>query len=655
MLPINQIDKNKIEQYRNNFDYAGLADYMSQYYVSDATQQRKYLDTIRQYRYYGNRINGVMQNATDDQKQALQFKLGLEQNRLPKTFINSNGEEVENKYTKDYVTTINNAGGEDATSLQFMLEGKVVETKGLFGVNWLKSNDLHYNDSGMDLFLKGTGYTMQDLYNMGVQVSNKDGQTILTVSKDNPNIYRIYAGMQFVNTNRDSRDINNLIDPNTEGEARYKVRGLDAEGKPIQIGASFNAVPTTTADIMMHNNINPLLAIPAINLFIQESGTRLASQVVSGIGDMFSSTERDWEENEFNNPKNIYTLRRTTNPYYVLNQVEDITKDLLNPQTKQLQNTYEIQGIAVNGAARAELERQRNANLISSADYKDRLNTLNETYRYALSQSLGNLEVYSNIFNDEITDSDDPSLNPLNTEQRIDAEEELHSDINNEETVFMHAMVGDMIGTAVIVPATYDENGNKKTSEKRYFIKDLLKDKAEAAFRQDTKTRAQMELSSMQTYNYSYDIPEVGKIKNVIGEAAVLERNDGSEEVIDRATALNYMNKAMVYQDAIDMANQNYWYDNGTERDYVRLKDDVNTWSQISMSELYPTAWQKYMEALQRAGAKTVNLDDNTPLDEQGENDRIYLRTLKNQMAAYILNAIGYNFNDDNDEYRTSI
>lgn len=655
MLPISQIDKNQITQYQNNFDYSGLANYLSQFYIEDAAQQKQYLNYIRQYREQGNKINGIMSRATDEQKQALQFQMGLESNRLPQTFINENGEEVENKFTKAYVDSINRAGGEDATSLEFMLEGKVIPTRGLFGINWNKNNDIRYKDSGMDLFLKGTGYTMQDLYNMGVKVTNKDGQTILTVAKDNPNIANIFMGMQYVNTNRDIVNINSPINPDTEGEARYKIRGLDADGNAIQVGASLDFNPDSTQIAGRNDDKLPgFLRQTAIGT--AEAIGRTLWQGISGIGDLFSSTQRDWEEDQFNNPKNIYTYNTETNPFYVLKTVKSITDEMMEPQNDEMTVTHNITGIAVNGAARAELERRREAGLISNEDYQKSLNTLNETYRLALNQSLVNYKVYSNIFNSDITDSDDPSLNELNTEQRIEAEERLHLEINDNNTVFFHAMVGDMIGTMVVVPAKKDEDGNAiEGTERRYFIKDFMKDEAEQAFRRDTKTRSQLELNNMQTYQYSYDIPEVGTIKEVYNDRAVLETNDGREEVIDRATALNYLNKAMVYQDAIDMANQNYWYDNGVERDYVGLKDDINKWSQLSMSELYPTAWQRYIEALQRNKVGTANLDDDTALDEQGENDRLYLRTLKNQMVAYILNAVGYNFNNNENEYRTSI
>ena len=202
MLPINQIDKSKIEQYRDNFDYNGLANYLSQFYIEDAQRQKEYLNYIRQYRSQGNKFKGIMDSANDDQKQAIQFQMGLQNNRLPQTFINSLGQEQENRFTKDYVNKLNNMGGEDSTTLEFMLEGKTVETKGWFGINWWKGNDIQYKDSGFDLFSKGTGYTEQDLMNMGVQITHKDGQTILSVAKDNPNIANIFIGMQYVNTNR---------------------------------------------------------------------------------------------------------------------------------------------------------------------------------------------------------------------------------------------------------------------------------------------------------------------------------------------------------------------------------------------------------------------------------------------------------------------
>lgn len=654
MLPISQIDKNQITQYQNNFDYSGLANYLSQFYIEDAAQQKQYLNYIKQYREQGNKINGIMSRANDEQKQALQFQMGLQSNRLPQSFINENGEEVENKFTKMYVNSINKAGGEDATSLEFMLEGKVIPTRSWLGINWNKNNDIHYKDSGMDLFLKGTGYTMQDLYNMGVKLTNKDGQTILTVSKDNPNIANIFMGMQYVNTNRDTANINSPINPDTEGEARYKIRGLDAEGNSIQIGASINFKDDST--MIAGRNDDPLPGALRRVLGIGERIGKTVWQAISGTSDYFSSTQRDWEEDQFNNPKNIYTYDKETNPYYVLKTVKSITDEIMQPQNDEMTVTHNITGIAVNGAARAELERRRETGLISNEDYQKSLNTLNESYRLALNQSLENYRVFSNIFNAENTDSDDPSLNELNTEQRIKTQEQLHLDINDKNAVFMHAMMGDMIGTMIIMPGQKNDKGEViEGTERKYFIPDFMKDEAEKAFRRDTKTRSQLELNNMQTYQYSYDIPEVGTIKEVYNDRAVLETNDGRKEVIDRATALNYLNKAMVYQDAIDMANQNYWYDNGVERDYIGLKDDVNKWAQLSMSELYPTAWQRYIEALQRNKVKIANLDDNVALDEQGKNDRLYLRTLKNKMVSYILGAVGYNFNNNEDEYRTSI
>lgn len=646
MLPINQIDKSKIEQYRDNFDYNGLANYLSQFYIEDAQKQKEYLDYIRQYRSQGNKFKGIMDRANDDQKQAIQFQMGLQNNRLPKTFINSLGQEQENRFTKDYVSKLNNMGGEDSTTLEFMLEGKTVETKGLFGINWWKGNDIQYKDSGFDLFSKGTGYTEQDLMNMGVQITHKDGQTILSVAKDNPNIANIFMGMQYVNTNRSTDDIRNPIDPNQEGEARYKVRGKDAEGNDIQIGASINFKADNTTIAGRNDDAVPGF-FRKVFVGIPERIGRTLWQAVSGTGDYFSSTQRDWEEDEFNNPKNIYTYYNDTNPYTTLKEAKSIYDNFMNSDSDATKVSYEITGIAVNGAARAQLQQQLQAGLISNEDYQKALNNLNDSYKLALYQSLHNYKVFSNIDND---DSDDPALYELNTEQRVDATEQLHLDITRSDVVFMHAMMGNKVGTMIVVPGDKskdkDIHEGEKGKERRYFIEDFMKDEAEKAFRQDTKTRAQMELSDMQTYKYDYDIPDVGKIKDVNGESAVLERTDGSEQVINRQVALDYLNRAMIYQDAIDTANQNYWYDNGVSRDYINLKNDVNTWSQLSMAEIYPTAWQRYIEALQRVGVRTPNLDDDTPLDEQGEKDRLYLRSLKNQMAAYILRSVGYNFNN---------
>lgn len=648
MLPYSQIDKNTIQEYRDNFDYAGLANYLSNYYVEDKEKQRKYLGYINQYRNIGNKLNGMMKRATDDEKQAIQFQMGLQRNHLPQTFINSFGEEQDNKYTKQFVDELNATGGEDATTLEFMLEGYTLPTRGWFGINWNKANDIRYKDSGFDLFSKGTGYTEQDLANMGVKVTHKDGNTILSVTKDNPYIANIFMGMQYVNTNRDTRDINNPVDPNQRGVDRYKIRGLDADGNPVQVGSSveFNAEGFNRA----------ILDSPFSGIMGTSAGAALsaAASIGNSIADfvgriprLFTSDERDYEQDEFRNPENIHTSN-SSRIYNLLNRVRFIYDSFTNPNDTERMTTFSGQGVAIESARRAELEQRRMSGLISNEEYNAELKTYQNEMRLALSQPMGDKEFYSNIYND---DSDDVSLNKLNTQDRVNAEKQLHVDVNRDDVTWYYMQYGDMIGTYIVVPAQTDKNKEVKDGsdgkERIYFIKDLFKDKAEEALRRDTKTRSQLELSNMQTYEYDYDIPEVGKLKNVTDQSAIIEDLDGEERIIDRTTALNYLNKAMIYQDAIDMANQNYWYDNGDNRDYIGLKNDVNTWAQLSMSELYPTAWQRYIEALQRVGATIPNLDDNSELDEQGESDRLYLRTLKNQMVSYILSKVGYNFNGE--------
>ena len=65
-------------QFLNKNDYEGAANYASKSYFRNKNQQAKMLDNIKILRNKGRVYNGMMNRATDDQKQALAFKTAMD-------------------------------------------------------------------------------------------------------------------------------------------------------------------------------------------------------------------------------------------------------------------------------------------------------------------------------------------------------------------------------------------------------------------------------------------------------------------------------------------------------------------------------------------------------------------------------------------------
>lgn len=613
MQPIKNINRYRLNQYLNNFDYINAADYLGQFYIEDKQQQQQLLNTIRTYRAEGRKIQGMMNRANDDEKQAIQFQLGLASNNLPKTFIDSNNNEVENIYTKNYVEAINNLGGKDATSIDILLEGKDLKRYGLFGIDAF-AKDVHYKDSGFDLFSKGTGLSKEDLINMGVVISEKDNKTILSISKDNKNIGRILTGLKYVNTNRSTDDIYQPIDENTDGISRYKIRGRDEDGNTINVEGS------TTK--------NALANLPDL------------------IGSMFSSTERGWTENDFRNidvHKQVY--RNDMTPWGIIENVDNKVDNLINKDYSN--QTYQILTTSFQGADLAELQSQHNRGIIDNSTYNTMLNQLNQHYLTELAgESYVNNRMWANI--DSAEDgkadvSDEPQLIELDSKSRLNLGEVIHKAVYDKNINFQYAVMGNHIGTYIVIPQI-EEKGEIKQQEIKIFVEDLFKSDAEKALKRDTKTRAAIELSNMQTYGYEFDIPDSGKLMEVTNDGAVLD-NNGYRTSISRDEAINLLNKAFIYQDAIDLGKQNYFNEDGSLRNYLKADEDIDRWSQISMQEIYPNAWNNYIQSLQRNNIGIINVNDNSPMDEQGEADREYVRILKDKMKQYILYSIGALYN----------
>ena len=238
-------------------------------------------------------------------------------------------------------------------------------------------------------------------------------------------------------------------------------------------------------------------------------------------------------------------------------------------------------------------------------------------------------------------------------------------------------MQGNQTGYVITIPSKIDkttETGNRvediKQNSRQIFIPDFMNGEAEKVFSQNSQTRAMKELASMEIYNYPVDIPQDGRL-NVYNDPSTgkavyqMEYDSGRVQPLTRDDALRKVNKMLIVEDGIDLANKQFYDEDGNLRKGLRNKDGslnaqfqqdlnrrVDTYVTSAMSELYPQAWQSFAPIANNVINGDFSSEDYKTklakaMDSFVDTDNINL--INNQRAIYsnyILSNIGMYDND---------
>lgn len=190
-------------------------------------------------------------------------------------------------------------------------------------------------------------------------------------------------------------------------------------------------------------------------------------------------------------------------------------------------------------------------------------------YITAAVQSLGsgNYEMYTNGYNEEITDE---TLISADNEQRAHLVN-LISKTNPKDMELLSMCSNGKIGTLVVINAgglsTKEEGAlsGTATPEEQYstrrieiFIPGLMEEQAQAKINGNTSSRSVQEANAMLDWNYDYDCQDGTKL-SPDGHGGFMK--DG--EHITREEALKSINKDMIIQDAVANLKYNYLTWNG--------------------------------------------------------------------------------------------
>ena len=624
------LSKKIYNQFISDGDYVGAANYLSRAHFSDPVKQSLVNQAIKKLRTDGRRIQGMMSRADENQRKAFSFLNAVNSNGiLPGlnngTDADGNRRGSDNTFSKNYAEAkrrLGSQGSKEAESLSIKFGGQT-EKRRLLGLDWL-AKDYEYKTDAFEDMLRRSRLSKDALIKSGAKVKIKDGQYILDISKRNHLFNKVYNAL--------------LSTKGYDNNYRFQVAGIDAKGKLIGVSD------------LDKNWIN----------------RRSRTDITDTDGYYINPTGN----NNFEMPNNIVA---------VANKAIRPVKD--NDINGSKLSTVSSMILPFNSARRKQIS--------------DALNTgrLNTELANALVKENGNA-ILNGLMNADftqyemyVTDEENPddhttvrhSVDTSNEKANIQdlLRAAIASGKFDPETQVSLGMQGNQTGYVITIPTKMDndtETGNRvediKQNSRQIFIPDFMNGEAEKLFSQNSQTRAMKELASMEMYNYPVDIPQDGRL-NVYNDPSTgkavyqMEYDSGRIQPLTRDDALRKVNKMLIVEDGIDLANKQFYDEDGNLRKGLRNKDgslnaqfqqdlnrQIDTYVTSAMSELYPQAWQSFAPIANNVINGDFSSEDYKTklakaMDSFVDTDNINL--INNQRAIYsnyILSNIGMYDND---------
>lgn len=585
------LSKKIYDKFISDGDFVGAANYLSRAHFSDPVKQQMVNQTIKSLRTDGRRIQGMMSHADDTQKAAYSFLNAVNNNNVLPGLNNGidsegNRRKSTNEFSKAYSDALRNLGSTkntDAEGISIKFGGKT-EKRTLFGIDWL-AKDVEYNDDAFNDMLKRTHLTKEALIKAGAKIKVQNGQYILDISKRSSLFNKIYDGIRNIK--------------NAKGLYRFQIAGIDAKGNIIKNNESRRSASAMERGKLRHQGIDVARRVEASSSPIEESDGYYFNPSVSMIYNFEAPA------------KAIESANQTIRP------VKGMSGDGSGV------STVSSMILPFNSARRKQIS--------------DALNTgrLNTELANALVKENGNA-ILNGLMNADftqyemyVTDEENPddhttvrhSVDTSNEKANIQdlLRAAIASGKFDPETQVSLGMQGNQTGYVITIPTKVGENtetGNRiediKQNSRQIFIPDFMNGEAEKLFSQNSQTRAMKELASMEMYNYPVDIPQDGRL-NVYNDPSTgkavyqMEYDSGRVQLLTREDALRKVNKMLIVEDGIDLANKQFYDEDGNLRKGLKNKDgflnvqfqqdlnrQVDTYVTSAMSELYPQAWQSF-------------------------------------------------------------
>ena len=643
------LSKKIYDKFISDGDFIGAANYLSRAHFSDPVKQQMVNQTIKSLRTDGRRIQGIMSHADDTQRAAYSFLNAVNNNNvLPglNNGIDSEGNKRKstNDFSKAYSEALRSLGSTkttDAEGISIKFGGKT-EKRTLFGIDWL-AKDVEYNDDAFNDMLKRTHLTKEALLKAGAKIKVQNGQYILDISKRSSLFNKVYDGIRNIK--------------NDKGLYRFQIAGIDAKGNIIKNNESVRPSSVMERGNLKHQGIDVATRVGASSSPIEESNGYYFNPSISMI-------------NNFEAPaKAIESANQAIRP------VKGMSGDGSGV------STVSSMILPFNSARRKQISDALNTGRLNT----ELANALVKENGDAILNGLMNADFtqYEMYVTDE-EDSDDHTTvrhSVDSSNEKANIQDLLRAAIASgkfdPETQVSLGMQGNQTGYVITIPTKMDNNtetGNRvediKENSRQIFIPDFMNGEAEKLFSQNSQTRAMKELASMEMYNYPVDIPKDGRL-NVYNDPSTgkavyqMEYNSGRIQPLTRDDALRKVNKMLIVEDGIDLANKQFYDEDGNLRKGLKNKDgslnaqfqqdlnrQVDAYVTSAMKELYPNAWDSFAPIANNVVNGDFSSEDYKTklakaMDSFIDTDNINL--INNQRAIYsnyILSNIGMYDND---------
>lgn len=624
------LSKKIYNQFISDGDYVGAANYLSRAHFSDPVKQSLVNQAIKKLRTDGRRIQGMMSKADENQRKAFSFLNAVNSNGILPGLNNGtdsdgNRRASDNVFSKDYAEAkrrLGSQGSKEAESLSIKFGGQT-EKRRLLGLDWL-AKDYEYKTDAFEDMLRRSRLSKNALVKSGAKVKIKDGQYILDISKRNPLFNKVYNAL--------------LSTKGYDNKYRFQVAGIDAKGKLIGIGNSDKDY---------------------INWKSRTDITDTDGYYVNPTGN-----------NNFEMPNNIVA---------VANKAIRPVKGIDNDGSKLY--TVSSMILPFNSARRKQISDALNTGRLNT----ELANALVNENSNAIINGLMNADFtqYEMYVTDEENPDDHTTVRHLvdSSNEKANIQDLVRAAIASgkfdPETQVSLGMQGNQTGYVITIPTKMDndtETGNRtediKQNSRQIFIPDFMNGEAEKLFSQNSQTRAMKELASMEMYNYPVDIPQDGRL-NVYNDPSTgkavyqMEYDSGRVQPLTREDALRKVNKMLIVEDGIDLANKQFYDEDGNLRKGLRNKDgslnaqfqqdlskQIDTYVTSAMSELYPQAWQSFAPIANNVINGDFSSEDYKTKLAKAMNsfiDTDNINLINNQRAIYsnyILSNIGMYDND---------
>lgn len=624
------LSKKIYNQFISDGDYVGAANYLSRAHFSDPVKQSLVNQAIKKLRTDGRRIQGMMSRADENQRKAFSFLNAVNRNGILPGLNNGidadgNRRASDNVFSKDYAEAkrrLGSQGSKEAESLSIKFGGQT-EKRRLLGLDFL-AKDYEYKTDAFEDMLRRSRLSKNALIKSGAKVKVKDGQYVLDISKRNPLFNKVYNAL--------------LSTKGYDNNYRFQVAGVDAKGKLIGIEDS---------DKDWINRRSRTDITDTDGYYVNPTGSH-NFEMPNNIIAVANKAIRPVKDNDINGSK--------------LSTVSSMILPFNSARRKQISD-------ALNGG-RLNTE-------LANALVKENGNAI---INGLMNADFTQYEIY--VTDEENTDDHttvrhivDSSNEKANIQDLVRAA--IASGKFDPETQVSLGMQGNQTGYVITIPTKIDndtETGNRvediKQNSRQIFIPDFMNGEAEKVFSQNSQTRAMKELASMEMYNYPVDIPQDGKL-NVYNDPSTgkavyqMEYDSGRVQPLTREDALRKVNKMLIVEDGIDLANKQFYDEDGNLRKGLKNRDgslntqfqqdlsrQVDTYVTSAMSELYPQAWQSFAPIANNVINGDFSSEDYKTklakaMDSFVDTDNINL--INNQRAIYsnyILSNIGMYDND---------